>query len=62
MICSFGRCVQKAGRVLHNFEISKLVVLTIQQAGKMTSLLVESLHIRIDSKGPYKRVLFFLEI
>ena len=36
--------------VTHDFEISKLVILTIQQAGKMMSLLVESLHMRIDSE------------
>ena len=33
--------------VINDFEISKLVMLTVQQAGKMMNLRVEPLHMRI---------------
>ena len=51
MSCSPGGYVKKSREdVTHDVAIYKLVMLTIKQAGRMMSLLVESLNMRIDSE------------
>ena len=51
MICKLlGLSPKSREDVLHDFETSELVMLTTQLAGKMMGLLVESLHMRIDSE------------
>ena len=44
MIFSFGATSKKQGGNIHDFAVSKLVMLTIQKAGRMVISLDESLH------------------